>query len=78
MVEAMPVYIALPYSHEDQRVQKWRYQRACRAAAKLVEGGIAVYSPLATTLTAMDEGLSFSHGEYLDLDVEMLRRCDEL
>lgn len=40
------VYLALPYSHEDERVRESRFIAANMAAAKLYESGYNVFSPI--------------------------------
>ena len=39
-------YLASPYMHEDARVRQWRYEMALRHAAKLLNEGTHVLSPI--------------------------------
>jgi nucleoside 2-deoxyribosyltransferase len=56
-----------------------RYQASCRAAAKLFRAGIVVFNPLANTVPAIElGGLSLEHEEFLEIDLQILRRCDEV
>ena len=40
------VYLATPYSHENKSVEWQRYEVVTRVAARLMERGIFVYSPI--------------------------------
>ena len=40
-------YLASPYSHPDEDVRLERYEAACRAAARLMDQGEVVFSPIA-------------------------------
>ena len=40
------IYLASPYSHEDQSVREIRFQAACRAAAHLINEGNVVFAPV--------------------------------
>lgn len=72
------VYLASPFSHAKPRVRLWRYHAVCRAAAALIARGIAVYSPIAHSygMAVYTQRTDWAFWEPLDL--EMLRRCDEL
>jgi Domain of unknown function (DUF1937). len=72
------IYIACPYTDESSVVQGQRYVESRRAAAKLMAAGIAVYNPLAQTVTAIAAGLDLTHEKYLKLDTEVLSRCSEM
>lgn len=41
------LYLASPYSHKDEAVRRARHIRVCRAAAKLIQNGHVVFSPIA-------------------------------
>jgi Domain of unknown function (DUF1937). len=72
------IYIACPYTDESSEIQEQRYAKSCRAAAKLMAAGIAVYNPLAQTVTAIAAGLSLTHEKYLELDTEVISLCSEM
>lgn len=40
------IYLAAPYSHIEPLVREFRFNAACLAAAKLIDRGIVVYSPI--------------------------------
>lgn len=41
------IYLASPYTDKDPLVMKWRFEKACVAAARLMERGEVVFSPIA-------------------------------
>lgn len=41
------IYLASPYTSDQQNIQHERYHYACRAAAKLMQQGYVVFSPIA-------------------------------
>lgn len=41
------VYLASPYSHASPLIRAQRFEAACKAAAKLMQAGYAVFSPIA-------------------------------
>lgn len=41
------IYLASPYSHEDRKVRKARFDAVCWKAAELMEEGFIVFSPIA-------------------------------
>ena len=43
------VYLATPYSHDDDVVKEERFQRVNRVAAKLMEKGEYIFSPISHT-----------------------------
>lgn len=73
------LYLAAPYSDNDPEVEKTRFRKTCEIAAKLMANGIAVFSPLANSIPAVElGGLRISHAEFMRFDNIILRRCDEL
>lgn len=43
----MRIYLASPYSHDDEAVREQRFDAVCEYAAKLMREGFHVYSPIA-------------------------------
>ncbi len=41
------IYLASPYSHEDEMVMKDRFDKVCAKAAELMARGYIVFSPIA-------------------------------
>ena len=74
------IYLASPYSHEDMKVCRERFERICFVAARLMEKGLSVYSPIAHTHPiAIHGGLDhLDHDFWMNIDEVMLDRCDEL
>ncbi len=73
------LYLASPYSHSSQAIQQHRYQKACRATAKLMAAGIPVFSPLCNSVPAVElGGLETDHDGFLAVDIPILQRCDEV
>ncbi len=73
------LYLATPYAHENPDVMRKRYETSCRASAKLMSSGTVVFNPLANTVPAVElGGLELEHDEFIAIDLEILRRCDEL
>ena len=73
------LYLACPYSHSAPTISRRRYHLACRAAAKLMQAGVVVFSPLANSVPAVEfGGLVLSHENFMSLDLPILERCDEV
>jgi len=74
------IYLASPYSHEDMKVCRERFERVCFVAARLMEKGLFVYSPIAHTHPiAIHGGLDhLDHDFWMNMDKVMMDRCDEL
>ena len=73
------IYLCSPYSHPDPVVMQYRYQKACRATAKLIAVGIPVFSPLCNSVPAVElGGLETDHDGFLAVDIPILQRCDEV
>ena len=54
------VYLAVPYSHPDTAIRELRFYEANVAAAKLMQVGWLVFSPISHTLSPVD-GVLTSH-----------------
>ena len=73
------LYLAAPYSASDRKTERQRFKKTCEVAAKLMTNGIAVFSPLANSIPAVElGGLKIDHAEFMRFDNIILRRCDEL
>jgi len=49
MEEQRLIYLASPYSSDDLAVRDARFEAVCREAARLMQGGVHAYSPIAHT-----------------------------
>ena len=65
------VYLACPYSHPDPIVRARRFEQATKAAARMINEGVFVYSPITHSHPMAVAG-------DLPLDWEFWRKYDEL
>lgn len=75
------IYLASPYSHHDMDIMEWRFSRACKTTAVLMEQGNAVFSPIAHShpLAAhMPPELRTDFNFWMKMDLPILRFADEL
>ena len=72
------IYLASPYSHPDPSVREFRFREACRAAAKLMRLGKAVFSPIAHGHCICTHGLPTDWRFWEPFDRAQLERCDEV
>lgn len=75
------IYLASPYTHEHSWVRRERYEEACRAAARYMEMGHYIYSPIAHThgiCLAMGEGDRIPFEFWERYDYHMIDLADEL
>jgi nucleoside 2-deoxyribosyltransferase len=77
-MEQQPViYLASPYSHDDPEIMEQRYQQACAAAAKLINCGVVVYSPIAHSHPiAKIGGAKGDWATWQNHCLSLLDRCD--
>jgi hypothetical protein len=70
------IYLASPYSHPDPAVTQTRYVAVCKAAAKLMEKGHHVFSPIAHSFAiATAGGLHKGWEFWKKIDFEWIRMC---
>lgn len=72
-------YLGAPFSHADANVRTERLQRVNQYAARLLQEGYCIYSPMTHHAGLMNAGLmpeSFTQWERSD--GEIFRRCDGL
>lgn len=74
------IYLSSPYSHHDAEVREARFVAACRAAAKLIQEGLVIYSPIAHSHPIEVHGMKQieSSAFWKRQDVPMLRHASEL
>ena len=70
-MERRVIYLASPYSSPSSLLRTIRYLQACRAAAKIMEQGHVVFSPIAHSHPVA------KYGQLDALDAEMWKRQDE-
>lgn len=72
------IYLASPYSHPDSAVREMRFRDACRAAAKLMRQGHAVFSPIAHSHCICAYGLPTDWRFWEPFDRLQIERCSEV
>ena len=73
------IYLATPYSDVDPEVRKERFQTVNRVAAKLIQGGHHVFSPISHTHPIALEGdLPLGWDYWEEYDRKMLSVCSEM
>jgi hypothetical protein len=72
------IYLASPYSHPDPAVREFRFREACRAAAKLMRRGQAVFSPIAHSHCIATYGLPTDWRFWEPFDRHQLECCNEV
>lgn len=79
----MIVYLASPYTHENQEVMQRRYRAACQAAAALMQRGLTVFAPIPHSHAIVVDGDLNEQTQtdfqfWMDQDLPVLKRCDAL
>jgi hypothetical protein len=73
------IYLASPYSHPDQVVREERFRRVCKAAARLIDKGEAVFCPIAHSHPIEVHGNLQGGWDYWSKqDIPFLEMCDEI
>lgn len=72
------VYVAVPYSHEDESVREGRFRRVCEYVAELSRAGVTVFSPISMMHPVAKYGLPGDWAFWEKFDTAFLRRCDRM
>jgi len=73
------IYLASPYTHPDPAVREERFRAVCRAAARMMREGLAVFSPVAHSHPVEIESGEVQSGSFWKKqDVPLLRHADAL
>jgi Domain of unknown function (DUF1937) len=76
------IYLACPYTHEDPALRDARFHQATRAAARLIEKGEIVYSPITMThpidLVLAAESGTLGSDYWVAFDEAFMAFCDEV
>jgi nucleoside 2-deoxyribosyltransferase len=72
------IYLASPYSHPDPAVREERFRQACIATVKLMQLGLAVFSPISHSHPLTEHGLPGDWSFWQRCDRAFLERCDEV
>lgn len=71
------VYLASPYTDEDDIIMQDRYEAVCKAVAVLIEMGVFVYSPIALFHPiAKEYNLPREHTFWAKLDKDVISKCE--
>ena len=71
------IYMASPYSHPDPAVRQWRFDAACRAAARMVRAGMFIFAPIVHSHPLTLYGLPGDWEFWQRYDRAHLERCDQ-
>ena|ERR1700722_17277996 len=76
------IYLACPYTHAESEVMEERYKSATSAAAKLIEKGHVVFSPITMThpidkILAKDK-VSLGSKYWIDFDELFMSVCSKM
>lgn len=72
------IYLASPYSHDDEKVRHERYEKALEAVVEILHKGLFVYSPIVHNhyvAESKDLGREFKY--WMAFDFTMLSRCSD-
>lgn len=75
------IYLAQPYSHEDDLIIQHRVNEAFKATARLMAQGKVVFSPIVHTHELsqyVPQRLAQSHAFWMEQDIAILRHASEL
>jgi len=71
-------YLAIPYSHEDVLVRKYRFEVANKIAAALISEGRIIFSPISHCYPLTDYGLPGSWEYWQKYSYEFLKNAKKL
>ena len=75
----MLTYLAIPYSHKDPSIRQQRFEAVNRVAAKLINEGHLIFSPISHSHhIATEHGLSGGWEFWQRHDEAMLKSCSRL
>ena len=74
------IYLACPYSHSDPQIRYERFSLATLEAAKLMQAGYIVFSPVTHSYWIAKTGLvdGLDHDFWVRQDLVFMKVCDEL
>ena len=70
------IYLASPYTHRESHIRRGRYKAACEIAAKFMEAGEPVFSPISHGHGICEMGVSVEYETWQKVDERLLRACD--
>ena len=69
------IYLASPYSHDQEAIRQQRFDMACKAAAWLMNNGLAIISPIAHSHPIAQYGLPDDLEFWMRQDLPILDAC---
>ncbi|WP_265822537.1 DUF1937 family protein [Geovibrio ferrireducens] len=72
------IYLAIPYTHEDENIRQYRFEVANEIAAKLMKEGDFVYSPISHSHPLVRYGLPVEWDFWADYDTTFIEWADAL
>jgi len=72
------IYLASPYISQEQTAHHIRYHHACRSAAKLIEQGHVVFSPIAHSHGIARFIKEHDHDFWMNQDLPFLKYADKI
>lgn len=76
------IYLACPYTHPESRMRESRFELATRAAAKLIQQGYIVYSPITMThpldVVLAGEDNTLGSDYWVQFDEAFMAACTEM
>lgn len=73
------IYVASPYSHDDESVREARFVEVCKASALLLSLGLKVFCPIAHTHPIIKHGnMGYGFEHWKELDALMVYKSDLL
>jgi hypothetical protein len=74
----MRIYLASAYTHPDAAVREIRYLNACEAAARLMQRGYVVFSPIAHSHGISQYVADHDEDFWMAQDLPMLAAADKM
>ena len=78
MSTTFDVYIAIPYSHEDERIRHARFEVATAYFAHLINRGIYAFSPITNSHPPAEYGVRTDWDFWEGYDKKVLDACSEI
>lgn len=75
---AFDVYIAIPYTHDDESVKGYRFDLATEYAARLIERGLNPFSPITHSHPMTQMGVAGDWDAWKAMDERIMPVCAEL
>lgn len=75
------IYLAAPYSHPIAAIRELRYAQINEFAARLMQAGHAVFSPISQSHTIaryMEDSYTLNHEFWMRMDLPVLERAERM